>query len=221
MYVKGAFLQKDSSGTNYFGYTKYGDSWIKNGESASVQRAVIIGNWDKKVTVKSDFSDGGYKGEGDYILKLGYYYVVSGGSISGVKWSSNTILISISEPDPTPTNSSTPTVEPTSTETPTPSSTKTPTPTQKLTISPSPTNMVKEEDDEAISSSSGIEKDEDIDILEDENGSFTSDHASKGAVIGASSERKNIKPIVQGLLMVSAGSALLSVAWVLKHTGKL
>lgn len=72
IYIKGAFFQSGSS--NYFGYTKSGDAWIKNSTSNTSQRAVKIGDWDGTLVVKSDFTDSGYKGEGDYSFKVGYYY---------------------------------------------------------------------------------------------------------------------------------------------------
>lgn len=136
IYIKGAFFQSGSS--NYFGYTKSGDAWIKNSTSNTSQRAVKIGDWDGTLVVKSDFTDSGYKGEGDYSFKVGYYY----GSYSSVNWSSNILSLTINEPDPTPTNTPTstpvptatsiPTSTPTLTSTPTPLSTQTPTNTPTL-----------------------------------------------------------------------------------------
>lgn len=101
IYIKGAFYKEGS--TNYFGYTKNNDSWIKNGETTTSQRQVKIGEWDGKLLAKSDFSDSGYQGEGEYRLKVGFYYLTSSGNPSSVNWSSNSVLLSISEPDPTET----------------------------------------------------------------------------------------------------------------------
>ena len=123
IYVKGAFFQTGS--TNYFGYTKNEDNWIKNSVANTSQRAVKIGDWDGTLIIKSDFSDSGYKGEGDYNLKLGFYY----GSFSSVNWSTNNLAVTINEPDPTPTNTPTPTETPTPTLASTPTKTPTPTPT--------------------------------------------------------------------------------------------
>lgn len=132
IYIKGAFFQSGS--TNYFGYTKSGDSWIKNSTPNTSQRLVKIGEWDGTLVMKSDFSDSGYKGEGDYNVKVRFYYG------SSEDWSSNVLAVNISEPDPTPTETpipptptsvpatSTP-VPPTATKAPTPFPTKTPTPT--------------------------------------------------------------------------------------------
>lgn len=100
IYIKGAFFQEGS--TNYFGYTKKGDSWVKNGESTLNQNNIKIGSWDNKLVVKVDFQDSGYKGEGDYLFKVGFYYTTSGGNLSSVNWSSNNLAFAISEPDPTP-----------------------------------------------------------------------------------------------------------------------
>lgn len=144
IYVKGAFYQ-DVSSPNYFGYTKSGDDWIKNSDPTITQRSVKIGEWDGNLSVKSDFSDSGFKGEQNYKLKVGFYYINSSGSPSSVNWSSNNLDVYINEPDPTPTSTPTPTptptptAAPTNTPTPTPTKTPTPTPTSKPTLSPTPT----------------------------------------------------------------------------------
>jgi hypothetical protein len=135
IYIKGAFFQPVPSGTpNYFGLTKSGDNWIKNSASYDEQRSVKIGEWDKTLIVRSDFTDSGYKGEGDYQLKLGFYW----GSFSPVYWSGNSLSITLNEPDPTPTNTPTPTPAPTSTPTKTPTPTRTPTPTHTSAPTPAP-----------------------------------------------------------------------------------
>lgn len=137
IYIKGAFYQEGS--TNYFGYTKKDDDWIKNGESTTSQKQIKINEWDQVLTVKSDFEDSGYKGEGDYKLKVGFYYITSGGNLSSVNWSSNILDININEPDPTPT----PTPEPTLTPTPTSAPTANPTPTPTKTPTPTPVPTIK------------------------------------------------------------------------------
>jgi len=135
IYLKGAFFQNGSS--NYFGYTENGDVWIKNSASNTSQRSVTIGQWDGSIVIKSDFSDSGYKGEGDYIVKLGFYY----GSYASVNWSANILPITINEPDPTPTVTPTPVNTPTPTATPKPTATPTilATPTIIATKIPTPT----------------------------------------------------------------------------------
>ena len=76
IYIKGAFYQDGS--TNYYGYTQKEDTWIKNGQTTTDQLAIKMGEWSQLLKVKSDFSDSGYKGEGDYKFKVGYYYTTSG-----------------------------------------------------------------------------------------------------------------------------------------------
>lgn len=99
IYLKGAFFKEGS--TNYFGYTKNGDSWIKNSTTSVEQRSVQIGSWDGNALIKSDFSDTGYNGSGNYNLKLGFYYITSGGNISSVNWSSNILSVALDQPTPT------------------------------------------------------------------------------------------------------------------------
>lgn len=136
IYVKGAFYQEGS--TNYFGYTKNGESWIKNGDSTLSQKSIKIGEWDGSVVVKSDFSDSGYSGEGGYKFKIGFYYTTSGGNLSSVNWSDNNLDINLNEPDPTPTPA--PTLTPTSTPVPASTPTKTPTLTPTKTVIPTPSH---------------------------------------------------------------------------------
>lgn len=101
IYLKGAFYKEGSS--NYFGFTKFNDSWIKNSETSKSQREVTIGGWDNSVVVKLDYDDTGYTGVGDYKFKLGFYYLTSGGNISSVNWSTNSLDVSIeNEPALTP-----------------------------------------------------------------------------------------------------------------------
>ena len=130
IYIKGAFYQEGS--TNYFGYTKNNVSWIKNGDPTTSQRSVVIGSWDGKLTARSDLLDTGYKGEGDYLFKVGFYYITGSGNPSSVNWSSNSASLILNEPANTPTPTSSPT------STPVPTTTKTPTPT----VSPSPTQTI-------------------------------------------------------------------------------
>ncbi len=111
IYVKGAFY-KDGS-TNYFGYTRKDDSWVKNGASMLDQRGIKIGEWDGNLLVKSDFTDSGYQGEDGYYFKLGFYYPNSTGGYSSVNWSSNILAINVNAPDAAPTPSLVPTAQPT------------------------------------------------------------------------------------------------------------
>lgn len=132
IYIKGAFYNDGS--TNYFGLTKYNDNFIKNGESTVTQKQITVGNWDNNLIVKPDFTDSGFIGENTYKLKVGFYYLTSGGNISPVNWS-NALDVAISLPDPTatpiiPTNTSIP---PSATTIPSPKPTLTKIPTIKPT----------------------------------------------------------------------------------------
>jgi hypothetical protein len=124
IYIKGAFYLDTK--TNYFGYTKNGDTWIKNSSSSTSQRQIKVGDWDYKLIVKTDFTDSGYVGENSYKLKLGYYYLTSGGNLSPINWTTNSVDLEISEPDPTP--------NPTPTSTPSNNSTSTKAPTQSPSL---------------------------------------------------------------------------------------
>lgn len=119
LYIKGAFFKEGSS--NYFGYTKYGDTWIKNSIATKNQRKVIIGEWDGTLVVKSDYSDSGFTDNGSYKFKIGFYTLASDGDISSVRWSETVASIDLEKPLPTPTN------VPTITPVPTLSPSKTPT----------------------------------------------------------------------------------------------
>ena len=88
-YLKGAFKKADSS--NYFGFTKIGSSWVKNGASYSSQYKITTdsaGNWSGNLEIKPDDSDSGFTGTGDYIFKVGRY----SSSGSGPTWSNEETL---------------------------------------------------------------------------------------------------------------------------------
>lgn len=134
IYIKGAFFKEGTS--NYFGFTKFNDSWIKYSETSTSQREITIGPWDLKTNVRADFEDTGYSGKGSYNLKLGFYYQTSSG-LSSVNWSTNNLVINLDAPSPTPTpeeakssslvtKSSSPTLTPSSTPKFTPHPTKNP-----------------------------------------------------------------------------------------------
>jgi len=209
IYIKGALYQEGS--TNYFGYTQKDSSWVKNGESTTNQRQASIGIWDGKLVVKSDFSDSGYKGEGEYRAKVGFYYLTSGGNVSSVNWSTNSLLMTLNEPDPTPTNSPTPTNTPTNSPQPTsihtpiftpkPTNTSSPKPTEKKTLTPTK-NMSE------MSTSSGQQGEE-----EDVLGAKADDTATSSVTM----ERvPSYKVFIITFLFIGIGSALLSLAFVLR-----
>ena len=101
IYIKGAFYK--DGGSNYFGFTKLNDSWVKNSATAKSQKEVTIGDWDESVLAKLDYEDSGYVGIGEYKFKLGFYYLTSSGNTSSVNWSANSLGVSIiNEPSPTP-----------------------------------------------------------------------------------------------------------------------
>lgn len=162
IYIKGAFYQDGSS--NYFGYTKKDNDWVRNSDSTPSQRQVQINNWDKNIIVKSDFADSGYRGEGDYKFRIGFYYITSGGNISPVSWSSNSVDVAINDPDPTSTPIPTPT--PTSPPTSTPESAPTTIPTKKPTLSPTYQIL-------GIATSSGVDASEDGLILNNQEATPT------------------------------------------------
>ena len=199
IFVKGAFYQE--GGTNYFGYTKNGDNWIKNGGSSQDQFQAKLDSWDGMARVKCDFTDSGYKGEGDYKFKLGFYYTTSNGTLSSVNWSSNILTVGISEPDPTPTETPQPTVTPTSTPTrtstptPTTSPTKTPTPTPKITSTP--TVIPIETPEENISS---------------ESGSVLGIYSGSPTPISATASVSNNRPSVIAYLLIGVGAVLIAVS---------
>lgn len=153
IYIKAAFY-KDGS-TNYFGLTKNGDNWIKNSDAITNQRQIEIGNWDRQLVIKSDFDDSGYTnyGEGDYKVKIGFYYLASSGSFSSINWSANSLDVSISSPDPTPTPTPNPTSPPTATSKPT--ATPTPAPTAKPSLSPTSIHILAIATDSAEASDDG------------------------------------------------------------------
>ena len=94
-YLKGAFKKSESS--NYFGHTKVGSSWIKNGSPYQDQYKITTdssGKWSGIIEVQPDVLDSGYEGSGDYIFKVGRY--TSSGS--GPTWSNESnIKISAQE----------------------------------------------------------------------------------------------------------------------------
>jgi len=207
IYIKGAFYQEGS--TNYFGYTKNGDSWIKNGDTSTSQRSIVVDFWDGNLSVKSDFADSGYKGEGEYKVKVGFYYTTSGGNLSSVNWTSNNVTVSLNEPDPTPTSTPTPTPtpQPTATPTPTPAPTKSPTPTPTKILTPTPTPPAKQDlapPDMPIPTEKPEETPVATPMVLGE--SVGNDSSSPSA----NTPNNSWKPLVISMLLVATGLAILS-----------
>lgn len=118
-YLKGAFFKKDS--TNYFGYTKLNNEWVKNSTTYSSQYSFTSdssGSFSTSLEVKPDPDDSGLSESGSYQFKVGRY----NSSGSGLTWSNEQSLnINITS---SPTSSST--------KSPSPTPLKTTTPTSKI-----------------------------------------------------------------------------------------
>lgn len=74
-YLKGAFRHPDKP-NNYFGFTKVGSIWVKNGTTATSQLQITTdqnGNWSGNVEIKPDVDDSGFVGSGDYFFKVARY----------------------------------------------------------------------------------------------------------------------------------------------------
>lgn len=139
-YLRGAFYS-DSAPSSYFGYTfNHLGTWY-NGTPSPIDPHQFLeiqigsdGSWSGEVRVKSDTSSNYFGGSGNYYFKVGRY-TANGTSIS--PWS-NSNLLTINAPTPTPTLALTPI--PTNTPTPTPSPAATATPTKTPTSTPKPAN---------------------------------------------------------------------------------
>lgn len=209
IFIKGAFFQNGT--TNYFGYTKIGDDWIKNSASNASQKSIKIGDWDGTLIVKSDFADSGYKGEGDYAFKLRFYY----GSSFTADWSTNVVTIAINEPDPTITPTPTPTNTPTPTSTPSPTVTTAPT----SVLSTSTPSIVVSLTNTIASSETirGVDESSDPAIL----GVEDSVSSGGGGVKDASGAGLKtslglpMRSIIMSMLLVSIGVSLFSIANIL------
>ncbi|MEK7533943.1 MAG: hypothetical protein AAB600_01260 [Patescibacteria group bacterium] len=134
-------LTKGGEVSNYFGFTKnQSEEWFKYKSLPSpsdlssyfYKFTPVGGAWSGQILAKVDIEDTGYKGSGNYTIKL-IKYITSSASYSS---NSATITVNIaptSTPIPTNTPTPSPTNTPVPTKTPTPSPTKSPTPTLKPT----------------------------------------------------------------------------------------
>jgi hypothetical protein len=109
-YIKSAFKKSESS--NYFGQTKVGGGWVKNGASYSEQLKIQTdgnGIWNGAIEVMADNEDSGYTGTGSYIFKIGRY-TQSG---SGPTWSNESPITITGSPasSSTPRSSASPTLK--------------------------------------------------------------------------------------------------------------
>jgi len=139
-YVFGMFTNKDNP--DYFGFT-WGqkEDWVEyqstTKEFISANLPILLRDTLQKIWIKPNYQNPGYKGPGDYYLKLKRYT----GSSDGSAGDSNVLTIHLMEttPTPTPTEESTTTLTPTQTSTPTTSSVQEPTVTLNPTKTPTPT----------------------------------------------------------------------------------
>jgi hypothetical protein len=132
--------------TNYFGLTKnLKDEWnqYKSSPSSSDLASYfftftpINGTWFGDIQAKVDAADSGYKGPGNYTVKLAKYIT------SSASFSTNSMAIAVNIVlTPTPTITPIPTDAPTPTRTPTPMKTPTPTPKLNETSTSTPTTKV-------------------------------------------------------------------------------
>lgn len=147
---------KEGETTNYFGLTQnlLGEWYkYKSGPSLTGDLQVYFYNftpvggvWIGTVSAKLDIDDSGYKGTGNYIVKLAKYITSSSPTYSTNQYSI-TSNVSAPTPTPTPTPTSTPTPIPTPTPTSAPTKTPSPTPT------PIPTKILVGFEDELATES--------------------------------------------------------------------
>lgn len=152
-YVQVGLTKEGESPSDYFGFTKNSsEEWYlyKSSPTTSDLSSYFFnfipsgGVWSGQILAKIDIDDSGFKGAGNYALKL-FKYITSSPSYSDTF----TIVVNVTPaptstptptptntPTPAPTNTPTPTVAPTSTSTPTTSPTNTPTPTKTPTPTP-------------------------------------------------------------------------------------
>lgn len=207
VYIKGAFFAPGS--TNYFGFSRVGDaSWVKNIETALTQPKVIMGLWNNYLSVKNDISDSGYLGEGEYSLKLGFYYVTGGNALSPVQWSTNSVTVVLREPPPTPTE--VPTATPTCTPSPVPTATLSPTKTPSPTVTLTPFPVV-------IRQKIGRTATRSSDILGISN-QPSSAEVARPELIVQPAEQNASQNIVFALLAIGVGLGLLASAIALQQS---
>ncbi len=222
IYIKGAFF-KDGA-TNYFGYTKSNDSWIKNSTTAISQRQVVIGSWEATAIVRSDFEDSGYSGKGDYKFKLGFYYLTSGGNLSSVNWSSNVLGMHIDQPSATPTNmptssqtsfSTTKSTPSTKTSSPSKIPAPTKTPTAALQTTTSVTTALKNNNSAKIANNFKIASD----FARVRNITITPRIKPKNVqVLAAKDQNFSTLIIIGGIILFLAGGSWFALKY-LKDTG--
>jgi hypothetical protein len=222
-YIKGAFYKQGSS--NYFGYTKSDDSWIKNSVTTKNQKKVTVGTWNHELLVRPDFQDSGFIGDGEYFFKVGYYSIDTEGNPSSVKWSDTSVAIHLTAPTPTPL----PTETPRPTQTPKPASTATPTvrsippslsPSRTPTSLPTVTTKVPTQSDRSIVSSIlGTQRSSSESSYEEEHNDIqltiqdtitSSSSLTLNSVEGTSSSQQD-NPLILSFILIGSGIAVLAV----------
>ena len=124
--IKGAIFREGS--TNYFGFTENGGVWVKNSAPTDTQRSVDMSSWNGAMRIRADFNDSGFTGNGQYLVKIRFYY-----GENGSQWSENAVPVTLTAPTPTITLVPTPTMTPKPSEaTPAPSVTPSETPTVRV-----------------------------------------------------------------------------------------
>lgn len=139
---------KEGEVTDYLGLTSNQQGeWYKYKSSPSLSEDLQIyfysfvpvgGAWTGTISAKLDTDDSGFKGQGNYIVKLAKYITSSSPTYSTNQY---TLTVNITF-TPTPTVTPIPTSTPTPTKTPTPTPSRTPTPTLKPSVSSTPEEVL-------------------------------------------------------------------------------
>ncbi len=163
---------KEGEATNYFGLTNNQQGeWYKYKSSPSLAGDLQVyfysftpvgGAWTGTISAKLDTGDNGFKGIGNYIIKLAKYITSSSPTYSANQY---TVTVNIAIPTPTLTPTPTPTLTPTPTPPPTKTPTSTPIPAIGLAVSSFfqaekqafPTSILGESTQSAISKTSDKE----------------------------------------------------------------
>ncbi|TRZ44714.1 hypothetical protein D4S03_11915 [bacterium] len=150
-YLQGMFTSA-SRPSNFFGFTFGKEDWFPYVTSPDVNfiKSNFVtfdtspdGSWSGIIRLRPDKDDSGYKGPGDYLVKVKRY--IGGENGNAATDDINQLIVNLSEPKPTPLPTANPTTAPaqittsTPTKTPTSTPTKTLTPTLAKTPTPTPT----------------------------------------------------------------------------------
>lgn len=118
-----AVLTKSGEASNYLGYTKGAGGWIVYKSSPDLATLLKInpvgGVWSGQVAVKVDTADSGFKGPGEYLVKL-FKYVTSPNSHMESNALSITVNLAVPPPPPAPNPSPMPSPSPAPAPSPSP-----------------------------------------------------------------------------------------------------